>query len=76
MWYSLKWDYNQRIVNMSMPNYVKHAFHKFQHPTPTRKQHAPHPWIPIVYGKQTQLVHEPNSPPLLSKYSTARIQKT
>ena len=58
-----------------MPNYVKHALHKFQHSPPTRKQQAPHPWIPKVFGKQTQLVNEPIPSPPLSKHSTARIQK-
>ena len=58
-----------------MPNYVKHALHKFQHSPPTREQHTPHPWIPNVYSKQTQLVHESNLAPPLSKYSTTRIQQ-
>ena len=30
---------------------------------------------PKVYSKQIQLVHEPNPPPPLSKYSTTRIQE-
>ena len=70
----LKWDYNKRKVKYSMPNYVKHAFHKFQHSPPTRKQHTPHPWIPKFYSKQTQLVNESNLAPPLSKYSTICIQ--
>ena len=71
----LKWDYNKRTVKYSMPNYVKHALHKFQHSPPTREQHTPHSWIPNVYSKQTQLVHESNLAPPLSKYSTTRIQQ-
>ena len=72
---SLKWDYNKRTVKLSMPNYVKHALHKFQHSPPTRKQQAPHPWIPKVFGKQIQLVNEPLPSPPLSKQSTTRIQQ-
>ena len=72
---SLKWDYNKRTVKLSVPNYVKHALHKFQHSPPTRKQQVPHPWIPKVFGKQTQLVNEPLPSPPLSKHSSTRIQQ-
>ena len=71
----LKWDYNKRTVKLTMPNYVKHALHKFQHSPPTRKQQALHPWIPKVYGKQNQLVQEPTPPSPLSKHITTGIQQ-
>ena len=72
---SLKWDYNKRTIKLFIPNYVKCALHKFQHSPLTRKQQVPHPWIPNVFGKQTQFVHEPLPSPPLSKHSTTRIQQ-
>ena len=72
---NLKWDYIKRKVELSMPNYVKEALHKFQHPKPTRKQHAPHPWVQNVYGKQQQLVDNPPQLPQLSKLETTLIQQ-
>jgi hypothetical protein len=39
---TLDWDYKDRTVDISMPNYVATALHKFQHPPPSRHQHAPH----------------------------------
>ena len=58
-----------------MPNYVKEALYKFQYPKPTRKQHAPHPWVQNVYGKQQQLVDNPPQLPQLSKLETTLIQQ-
>ena len=39
---TLKWDYHQRTVDVSMPGYINAALHKFQHPAPTAPQDAPH----------------------------------
>ena len=58
-----------------MPNYVKEALQKFQHPKPTRKQHAPHPWVQKIYGKHQQLVDNPPPLPQLSKLETKLIQQ-
>ena len=39
---SLKWDYQQRTVDLSMPGYVKATLHKFQHVAQERNTDAPH----------------------------------
>ena len=39
---SLKWDYNQRTVQLSMPNYIQKALDRFKHPKPSRPEHSPH----------------------------------
>ena len=72
---NLKWDYNKRKVELSIPNYVKEVLHKSQHPKPTRTQHAPHPWVQNVYGKHQQLVDNPPPLPQLSKFETKLIQQ-
>ena len=33
-----------------MPEYLKEALHKFQHPNPPRPQNAPHAWKAPTYG--------------------------
>lgn len=55
---NLKWDYDKRTVQLSMPEYVSNALTRFQHPTPKRKQHAPHPWVEPTYGAKQQLVED------------------
>ena len=72
----LKWDYNKRHVDLSMPGYIKNTLHKFHHSTPTRKQHSPHQWNTPIYGQKQQLVHQTPPLPQLSKQHTTRIQAT
>jgi len=52
---SLRWDYAQRTVDLSMPGYIDRALQRFRHPTPTRPEHSPHAWQPPSYGATTQL---------------------
>jgi hypothetical protein len=33
---TLKWDYESKHVDLSMPDYIKDALHKYHHPTPKR----------------------------------------
>jgi hypothetical protein len=33
---SLKWDYSNTHVDLSMPGYIKDAMHKYQQPTPKK----------------------------------------
>jgi hypothetical protein len=46
----LAWDYTARTVDLSMPGYITTVLHRFQHPHPTRPQHAPYKMQPINYG--------------------------
>ena len=43
---TLEWDYNNRTVDLSMPKYVPTKLKEFNHPHPTRPQHAPYPAVP------------------------------
>ena len=47
---SLKWDYIQRTITLSMPEYVKKALHKFQHTLPTTPEYTPHAHVAPTYG--------------------------
>ena len=72
---TLKWDYKNRTVDLSMPGYVAAALHKFQHPTPTRPQHAPHKWTEPSYGAKVQLTPPTDTSEALSPAEQLRIQQ-
>jgi hypothetical protein len=58
----LDWDYHTKNDDLSMPGYIKAVLRKFQHPTPTRPENAPH-----TYG--TPLFIAP-------KHNALRLNKT
>jgi hypothetical protein len=62
----LDWDYKKCIVDLSIPGYIKAALHKYQHPTPAHREHAPHTWNPPIYGAKTQFVNHETTRPTLS----------
>jgi hypothetical protein len=72
---TLEWDYNNRKVDLSMPGYIKAALHNYQHPAPTRPEHAPHKWNPPVYGAKAQYVEDDNNSPALSAKDITRLQQ-
>jgi hypothetical protein len=72
---TLEWDYKNRMVDLSMPGYIKAALHKYQHPAPTRPEHAPHTWNPPIYGAKTQFVTERITSPTLSDKEINKLQQ-
>ena len=62
---TLNWNCNAGWVDVSMMGYVAAALHKFQHPPPTKKQDAPHPWNRPIYGAHTQYATPDDDSPLL-----------
>lgn len=50
----LKWDYDNRHVDISMSKYVQKALKKFNHPQPAKHQDQPHAWLPPTYGQKVQ----------------------
>jgi hypothetical protein len=71
---SLKWDYINCIVDLSMPGYVKKNPKCFLHTLPAIPQHSPHPFKRIIYGKQKQMAEEDHTP-LLSKAQILKLQQ-
>ena len=63
------------VVELSMPNYIQLALHKFQHPAPTRAQHAPHAWTRPDYGAQQQYTTPPDTTQVLQPDSIKRVQQ-
>ena len=72
---SLKWDYDKRTLDTSVPGFVKNRLHKFQHPLPPKPQHAPAKAAPIIYGSKLQRPTPEDTSPPLSKENIKRIQE-
>jgi hypothetical protein len=58
-----------------MPGYINENLHKYQHPAPTRPEHAPHQWNPPVYRAKTQYVEDTQDSPALSPKDVTRLQQ-
>jgi hypothetical protein len=50
---TLKWYYEKRTCDMSMPGYVTNVLNKFQHDTPKHPQHTPSKYVTPIYGTKT-----------------------
>jgi hypothetical protein len=69
---TLDWDYTKRTVDISIPGYIERALQRFQHPTPSRPEHAPHAWQKPIYGAKTQYAPGPDSAPAIDAADTKR----
>jgi hypothetical protein len=71
----LDWNYTNGTVDLSMHGYIKAALHNYQHPAPTRPEHAPHKWNPPAYGAKTQYVEDKQDSPVLSPKDVDHLQQ-
>ena len=58
----LRWDYQKRHVDLSMPGYIAKTLNKFQHPPPCKPQNSPHKHVPIHYSATVQTPLKDTSP--------------
>jgi hypothetical protein len=72
--FTIKWNYDEGWVDISMPDYVHKALKLLQHPLPLKPQHAPHRWTAPAYGQKVQLADE-DLTPLLSQAGIRRVQQ-
>ena len=72
---TLKWNYDQRWVDISMPNYILQALHEFQHDIPSKPTHSPSKFIAPIYGAKIQYAEDPPDEPRLPPDQIKRIQK-
>jgi hypothetical protein len=72
---TLKWNYEKRTVDISMPEYIMAVMHKYQHPTPTKPENAPHKSIPINYGLKQQMTQAPSTASPLSADRKKNLQQ-
>jgi hypothetical protein len=68
---TLDWDYQNRTLDISMPNYVSKLLTKFQHKAPNRPQHSPHRAPPKKYGTAA---HDPIPPDTTPPINAPRIK--
>jgi hypothetical protein len=72
---TIQWNYPERHVNISMPGYVEAALHKFQHPSPTKAEDAPHDWTKPTYGATVQYTPEHGTTATLPQPEITKIQQ-
>jgi hypothetical protein len=72
---TLKWDYTNHTVDLSMPGYVKDALAEFQHEAPTRDEHQPHRHNAIQYGTKVQMTDPIDTTDLLTADGNLRLQR-
>ncbi|KAL7482175.1 hypothetical protein ACHAW6_007870 [Cyclotella cf. meneghiniana] len=63
----LDWDYKNRRVRLSMPDYARNALVKFGHVNPSRPQHSPYKAAPITYGATRRENMTDDTPPISSE---------
>ena len=71
----LDWYYINRTVILSMPNYVRKFFHRFQHILMGGKDQSPHICAPIQYGQKIQYEDPLYASEYLSDKETNLIQQ-
>ena len=72
---NLKWDYSNHTVELSMPEYVKHALHKFQHLIPSRPERSNYVHNAPIYGRSIQYSEPEYSSDLLPPSDCNLIQQ-
>ena len=72
---TLKWDYANRTVDLSMPGYIEKALRRFEHQPPNRAQHSPYKCTIPQYGAKTQLTQPADTTHPLHKKDTKRLQE-
>ncbi len=71
----LLWDYNVRILDISMPGCIKKLLHKYKHKMPKKPQHCPYTPAPNQYGAKAQAPLPANISPKLSDDKIKEIQR-
>jgi hypothetical protein len=64
---TLKWDYNNRTCDISIPGYVSNVLSKYQHDAPKHPQHTPSRYVTPVYGANSHYATKDETPPLTAK---------
>jgi hypothetical protein len=64
---TLKWDYDKRTCDISMPGYVSNVLSKFQPDSPKHPQHTPSQYVTPVYGSKTQYATKDETPQLAAQ---------
>ena len=71
---TLNWDYNNRTLEISMPNYIPNLLAQLQFES-TKTEHAPHNHNVPIYGKHVQYQTDGPTLPILPKKEITKIQQ-
>ena len=69
------WNYKQRTYILSMPDYVTTTLKIFQHTTPNKAHHLPHPWVKPIYGQKVQLTENEDESEIINPKEVNIVQK-
>ena len=72
---SLSWNYQEKFVDISMPNYVHKQLTRYAHPKPRRPQHCAYSPLPITYGAKVQSPIPEDESPLLQGKDIKFVQQ-
>jgi hypothetical protein len=72
---TLRWNYTNRWVDISMPGYIRRALLRFAHATPSRPQHSPHVYTSPTYGSGAQFGPVEEDSPPLDAANTKKLQQ-
>ena len=71
---TLKWNYEERRLDISMPGYIKKLLLKYKHCVPTKPQHCPYAPAHKQYGAKAQTPLPVDISPKLSPEEIKEIQ--
>jgi len=72
---TLKWNYDEQWLDISMPGYIKKLLLKYKHRMPTKPQHCPYAPAPKQYGAKAQAPLPVDISPKLSPDKIKEIQR-
>ena len=72
---TLEWDYVNRTVDISMPNYIKKKLQEYKHILPKKPQYCPYLPEPKKFGTETQSPLPPDNTPPLDEKGIKRVQQ-
>jgi len=73
---TIKWDYPNKKVHISMPKYIENALKSFQHPPPIVKQHQPHPTSTKHMGQKCSIQKNPTIPSRSTSWAKNSFKKS
>ena len=72
---TLKWNYREKYVDISMPGYIKRALERFKHTATKKRQDQPFPCAPRKYGAAAQEPRPTDTAPSAGAAGIKRIQQ-
>ena len=72
---TLKWNYKERYLDISMPGYVEKMLKRFKHKKPDKPVHSPYKAQPKKYGASAQDPIPPDTAPTLNEDGKRHIQR-